>query len=57
MWWFILMQIRQVISTYGYFIFVGDNLVTWKSKKQKLVTRFSAEVECRGIVLGLFACL
>ena len=51
------MQIRQVISTYGYFIFVGDNLVTWKSKKQKLVTRFSAEVECRGIVLGLFACL
>ena len=40
-------------STSGYFTFVGGNLVTWKSKKQNVVARSSAEVEFRGIALGL----
>ena len=35
-------------STSGYFTFVGGNLVTWKSKKQNVVARSSAEVEFRG---------
>ncbi|CAL9014363.1 unnamed protein product, partial [Prunus brigantina] len=30
-------------STSGYFMFVGGNLVTWRSKKQKVVSRSSAE--------------
>ncbi|RVW38091.1 Retrovirus-related Pol polyprotein from transposon RE1 [Vitis vinifera] len=31
----------------GYFTFVGGNLVTWKSKKQNVVARLSAEAEFR----------
>nr|GEV60492.1 putative ribonuclease H-like domain-containing protein [Tanacetum cinerariifolium] len=40
-------------STSGYFSLVGGNLVTWKSKKQKLVSLSSAEAEFRGIAKGL----
>ncbi|RVW88812.1 Retrovirus-related Pol polyprotein from transposon RE1 [Vitis vinifera] len=36
-------------STSGYFSFVGDNLVTWRSKKQNVVARSSAEVEFRAV--------
>nr|XP_043612035.1 uncharacterized mitochondrial protein AtMg00810-like [Erigeron canadensis] len=36
-------------STPRYFSLVGGNLVTWKSKKQKVVSLSSAEVEFRGI--------
>ncbi|XP_020415537.1 uncharacterized protein LOC109948047 [Prunus persica] len=35
--------------TFGYFTFVGGNLVTWRSKKQKVVSRSSAEAEYRGM--------
>ena len=35
-------------STSGYFTFVEGNLVTWRSKKQKVVARSSAEAEYRG---------
>lgn len=37
-------------STSGYFTFVGGNLVTWRSKKQKVVARSSAEAKFRGMV-------
>ena len=40
-------------STSSYFTFVGGNLVTWKSKKQNVVARSSAETEFRGMTLGL----
>ncbi|RVW66052.1 Retrovirus-related Pol polyprotein from transposon RE1 [Vitis vinifera] len=40
-------------STSRYFTFVGGNLVTWKSKKQNVVARSSAEAEFRGMALGL----
>ena len=40
-------------STSGYFTFVGQNLVTWKSKKQKVVALSSAEAEFRGMAKGL----
>ena len=32
-------------STSGYFTFVGGNLVMWRSKKQNVVARSSAEAE------------
>jgi hypothetical protein len=40
-------------STSGYFTFVGGNLVTWRSKKQPVVARSSAEAEFRGMALGV----
>jgi len=40
-------------STSGYFTFVGGNLVTWRSKKQKVVALSSAEAEFRGMAKGL----
>ena len=40
-------------STSGYFTFVGGNLVTWRSKKQKVVALSSAEAEFRGMGKGL----
>ncbi|XP_068657910.1 uncharacterized mitochondrial protein AtMg00810-like [Aristolochia californica] len=36
-------------STFGFYTMVGANLVTWKSKKQNLVARSSAEVEYRAM--------
>ena len=36
-------------STSGYCTFVGGNLVTWKSKKQSVIARSSAEAEYRSI--------
>jgi hypothetical protein len=40
-------------STSGYFTFVEGNLVTWQSKKQKVVARSSVEAEFRGIAHGV----
>ncbi|CAL9018917.1 unnamed protein product [Prunus brigantina] len=34
--------------TSGYFTFVGGNLVTWRSKKQNIVSSSSDEAEYRG---------
>ncbi|CAM9001526.1 unnamed protein product [Rhodiola kirilowii] len=40
-------------STSGYLTFVGGNLVTWKSKKQKVVSLSSAEAEYQAMVKGI----
>nr|GEV36128.1 putative ribonuclease H-like domain-containing protein [Tanacetum cinerariifolium] len=40
-------------STSGYFTVVGGNLVTWRSKKQKVVSLSSAKAKFRGIARGL----
>lgn len=40
-------------STSGYFTFVAGNLVTWRSKKQNVIARSSAEAEYRGMVHGI----
>ena len=42
---------RRSIS--GYSTFVGGNLVTWRSKKQNVVARLSAEAEFRGMALRI----
>ncbi|CAL2243576.1 unnamed protein product [Prunus armeniaca] len=40
-------------STSRYFTFVGGNLVTWRSKKQKVVSRSSAEAKYCGMAQGV----
>ena len=37
----------------GYLMFVGGNLVSWRSKKQSVVARSTAEVEFRSMASGL----
>ena len=39
--------------TFGYCIFVWGNLVTWKSKKQVMVSRNSVEVEYKAVSQGI----
>ncbi|XP_068666553.1 secreted RxLR effector protein 161-like [Aristolochia californica] len=36
-----------------YFMFVGGNLITWRSKKQKVIALSSVEAEFRGMAKGL----
>jgi hypothetical protein len=40
-------------STSGYGVFVGGNLVPWRSKKQAVVARSTAEAEYRAMALSL----
>jgi hypothetical protein len=44
-------------STLGYCTFVGGNLVTWRSKKQSVVARSSAEAEFRAMAQGVYETL
>lgn len=40
-------------STTGYCTFIWGNLVTWRNKKQTVVSRSSAEAELRTLALGI----
>lgn len=40
-------------STSGYCVFVGGNLVSWRSKKQAVVARSTAEAKYRAMALSL----
>jgi hypothetical protein len=40
-------------SIFGYYVFVGGNLVSWRSKKQVVVTKSTADAEYRLMVLSV----
>ena len=42
---------RRLIS--GYCTFLGENLVTWRSKKQLMVAKSSAEAKFRAMAQGI----
>ena len=47
-------QVRLLIeSTSGYCMFVGGNLITWRSKKQSMVARSSVEAEFQAMLQGI----
>ena len=38
-------------STSGYRVFIRGNIVSWKSKKQTVIARSSADAECRSMTM------
>jgi len=41
--------VDTIRSTYGFYLFLGNNLLSWRSKKQPTVSKLSIEVEYRAL--------
>ncbi|CAI0453850.1 unnamed protein product [Linum tenue] len=49
---FIAGDVDDRTSTSGFLIYLGDTLISWKSKKQRTVARSSTEAEYRALALA-----
>ncbi|GJX53451.1 ribonuclease H-like domain-containing protein, partial [Tanacetum coccineum] len=38
-------------STSGYYVFLGDNLLSWSAKRQHIISRSSAEAKYQGVAI------
>ena len=47
-------SIDDKISTSSYYTLIGGNIVTWRSKKQVVVTKSSVEAEYKAITHGVY---